>query len=142
MQVGLALEIDISILSMGDIVTALDDRLTEYFREKDYGSGLAHLFIGVILTGPGSETLHPVRDLKFKKRVKYSQPPKVDLQNVAEYDVKPSFDIFSQLSGEQARDYLAKVLVDSLDILDTHKEKYPDFALARFKEDFRACLRT
>jgi hypothetical protein len=140
MNVGLALEIDASIDSMSDVVTELDDTVKKWFRERSYGSDVASVFIGIVLTTPASERLHPVRDLKFKKRVRFTIP-KVDLENVVEYDVKPNFEIFSKLSPPQAREYLAGLIVESTEVMTRHQSKFPNFDIARFKEDLRACLR-
>jgi hypothetical protein len=35
-------------------------RMKECFADKSYGDDIESLFIGLILTGPGSERLHPV----------------------------------------------------------------------------------
>jgi hypothetical protein len=140
MNVGLALEIDASIDSMSDVVTELDDTVKKWFRERSYGSDVANVFIGIVLTTPASERLHPVRDLKFKKRVRFTIP-KVDLENVVEFDVKPNFEIFSKLSPPQAREYLAGLIVESTEVMTRHQSKFPNFDIARFKEDLRACLR-
>ncbi len=139
MNVGLALEIDGAIESMADVVTDLEDKFRQFFQGRDYGSDVANIFIGVILTRPGSEELHPVRDLTFKRHVKLEVPRK-DLENVVEYDVKPNYQTFSQLSRPQARRYLARLLIDSLSIIERHKNRYPNFDVSRFREDFRVCM--
>ncbi|MGB8326469.1 MAG: hypothetical protein WCE48_02695 [Steroidobacteraceae bacterium] len=139
MNVGLALEIDSSIDAMASVVTELDDTLKEFFREKIYGDDVQNLAIGVILTSPEIAHMHTVRDLKYRKRVSY-KTPKMEFANVVEYDVKPNFEIFGQLSAPQARKYLAELLVDSTDVMRKHQSKFPNFDVATFTKDLRACL--
>jgi hypothetical protein len=139
MKVGLALEIDESIDSMAVTVTELNDLLRNYFLEKNYGSDVENIFIGVILTNRDSESSHPVRKLKFTKRIKIGMG-KPELRNVVAYDVKPSFEIFSQLSHIQARQYLAQLLSESISVMEKHRSKFANFAIEHFKEDFRNCL--
>jgi hypothetical protein len=139
MNVGLALEIDSSIDAMATVVTAIDDTLKEFFREKSYGSDVENLAIGVILTSPDVDHMHAKRDLKYRKRVSY-KTPKMEFANVVEYDVKPSFEVFSQLSPLQARVYLVGLIVDSTEVMTRHQSKFPNFDIARFKKDLWACL--
>ena len=139
MNVGLALEIDSSIDAMASVVTELDDTLKEFFREKTYGDDIQNLAIGVILTSPEIDHMHTVRDLKYRKRVSY-KTPKMEFANVVEYDVKPCFEIFGQLSTPQARKYLAGLLVNSTDVIRKHQSEFPNFDVATFTKDLRACL--
>jgi hypothetical protein len=97
-NVGLALEIDSSIDAMATIVTALDDTLKEFFKEKSYGSDVENLAIGIILTSPDIDRMHAKRDLKYRKRVSY-RTPKMEFANVVEYDVKPSCKIRERPMG-------------------------------------------
>ena len=139
MNVGLALEIDGSIDKMSGVITELESRLKECFRDKDFGSDVKNLFIVIILTGPQSEELHPIRALNYKKRVEIPLV-NVVLEDVIEYDIKPSFDLFSQLTHVQARHYLAQLLVDSVPVLERNREKYPAFRVEEFKHALKQCL--
>lgn len=141
MNVGLALEIDSSIDAMATVVVALDDTLKEFFKEKFYGSDVENLAIGIILTSPDVDRMHTKRDLKYRKHVSY-KTPKMEFANVVEYDVKPSFEIFSQLDPNQAREYLVGLLVDSTDVIKKHQSKFPNFDVAGFKKDLCICLKS
>jgi hypothetical protein len=145
MNIGLGLETDIAIESLSHVVTELEDALKACFQGRDYGRDLENIFIGVILAAPDSEQLHPVRALRFKKHVRYTFPNTdvgAEFRNVVEYDVKPDYSTFGQLSPTQARQHLFRVLLESISILEEHKHKYPDFDIRRFREDFKACLLT
>jgi hypothetical protein len=140
MNVGLSLEIDGSIDDMSDVVTEIDRRLKECFIGKAYGQDVENLIIGVILTSPDVDHLHPASPLLYRKRVRY-EIPTMEFANLIEYYVRPSFNVFAQLNVFQAKSYLCRLLVESLVMLDSHRASFPNFDLMRFKDDFAACLR-
>ncbi len=137
MDVGLALEIHASIDHRSSAIHSLGDEIEALFRERSYGVGLEHLFIGIILTMPGDDPLHPVRRFRFRKteRVKL-QRGVLELHNSASYDVKPDFDFVRDHSGDSLRLYLSRLLFESTDVLITHTGKFPDFDVAAFRSDF------
>lgn len=141
MFIGLALEIDSAIEHLCVAVHSLDKRLETFFPDKNYGLDVENIFVGVILTGPGSERLHPIRKLKYQKVLRIKIPGKVlEKKNVLQYDIKPDYEIFSRLNVEQARQHVAKALINSVGLLERDKAKFPDFDLLHFKEDLRNCL--
>jgi hypothetical protein len=140
MNVGVALQIDASIDDRSEVVTELDDKLKEFFRDKSYGPDVENFTIGIILTSPDVDHLHPVRGLKYRKHLVFKHPP-MEFNNVVEYDVRPDFDLFSQLSLPQAREYLSRLLAQSTTILEANKGKFPRFEVEKFVRDFNLCLR-
>ena len=72
MEIGLSLEVDGELGRLTNAITRIEDRLTAFFAGKDYGEGVASIYIGVILMGPGSERLHPVRAFKYQKVYKFT----------------------------------------------------------------------
>jgi hypothetical protein len=140
MNVGVALEIDASIDDRSEVVTELDDKLKEFFRDKSYGPDVENFTIGIILTSPDVDHLHPVRGLKYRKHLVFKHPP-AEFTNVVEYDVRPDFDLFSQLSLPQAREYLSRLLAQSTTILEADKGRFPRFEVEKFVRDFNLCLR-
>lgn len=133
------MEIDASIDDRSDVVTELDDKLKEFFRDKTYGQDIENFTIGIILTRPDVDHLHPMRKLKCRKHLVFKSPP-MEFNNVVEYDVRPDFNLFSQLNRPQAREYLARILVESTNILEAHKAEFPRFEIDGFARDFRLCL--
>ena len=77
--------------------------------------------------------------LEYRKSLLFTNP-RIELNNVVEYSVRPNFDLFTQLSLPQARDYLCRLLVQSTAILEAHKDEFPRFEAETFIEDFRLCL--
>jgi hypothetical protein len=58
------------------VVTELDDKLKEFFRDKSYGPDVENFTIGIILTSPDVDHLHPVRGLKYRKHLVFKHPPR------------------------------------------------------------------
>lgn len=124
---------------MSVVIRELSEKLGRCFKDRSYGEDGMNLLIGVILTDPGNSRLHPTRGLKCRKLVKVKFPP-VEFRNIIEYDLKPDFNLFSQLDLQQARAYLSDLLSHSITVLQDHATKFPDFDLVRFQDDFRTCL--
>jgi len=143
MNVGLAIEIDASVDHLMPSLRGIFNALKEYFASRAYGSDLIEIAIGVILTGPRSERLHPVRPFKytrFQKQKSRITGGIFEIEKAAEWDVRPDFEKFSRMSQTHAREYLCEILVASTECLDAHRSKFPDFEVGRFREDFKACL--
>lgn len=143
MNVGLAIESDQSLEVFSQVFYELDKRLKEYFPNKDFGDDLEDLAIGLILTGPGSERLHPIRPFKYEKESSYKDiftNKRVTIKNAASYDVKPDFEAFSQMTLDEAQNYLAKLLSESTEVLERNHKKFPNFDVKQFRKDFSNCL--
>lgn len=141
MRVGLALEIDSTLDHLASVVAEIDRAFKSFFSDREYGNDVENIFVGIILTGPGSERTHPVRKLRYKKVHKVRIPGnQIELRNVVEYDIKPDFESFRQADIGEARRQLANELVGSLPILEKHQSKFPEFDVASFRSDVRACL--
>lgn len=144
MDIGLAIEYHFSVEHLMPAVLGTNDALKACFANKEYGSDLIYIAIGVILTGHGSERLHPERPFDYSRldRVKHPGTGEIsEIRNSAGWDVKPDFATFSSLSLDAARDYLCEALIASTAVLEEHRSEYPDFDVARFRTDFEACLR-
>jgi hypothetical protein len=128
---------------MAGAVNGLSQDMERHFSSRSYGSDVECIFAGIILTGPGSLKLHPVRPLKYRRRyaralVRIDPELPRELRNIFEYDIKPDFELFSQLYWKQARGYLGKQLVESTSIIAASQGKHPNFKVADFGSDLRA----
>jgi hypothetical protein len=141
MNVGVSIEFDISIDAcidtLMDVVTDLDDALKAFFLTKEYGEDIENLSIGIVLAS--QDRPHRLRQLKYREHV-LLEKLRLELHNLVEYDIEPSFAVFGQLSPIQARAYLVRALVQSTSVLDRHRERFPDFDVEKFKQDLRECL--
>ena len=140
MRVGLATEIDASIDHLSGAVSDLSLRLKAYFETRSYGDDVQSISIGVVLTGPGTAERFPTRGLRYRKLVKIPVL-RTEMKNVVEFDVRPDFDKFRVLGFGEARAYVGECLIESLGILDKHREKFPNFDTQEFARDFAACVR-
>lgn len=144
MNVGLGIEYHFSVEHLMPAVRGVNNAIEAYFSDKEYGFDLIDITIGLNLTGPKSERLHPVRPFKYKKldRVKHPGTGQImEFHNSASWDVKPDFAKFSGQGLDGARDYLCEALIASTAVLEAYRDQYPDFDVACFRADFAACLR-
>lgn len=144
MNVGLAIESDASVRHLMPAVLGVNNALEECFADREYGSDLIDIVIGLILvTGSISERLHSVRPFEYRRfDTERSQitGEVYEIHKMATWDVKPDFETFSGLGLEGARDYLCEALIASTACLEEHHSEFPDFDVARFRADFGACL--
>jgi hypothetical protein len=92
MIVAITATIDQEIERLLPGIGRISTRLKECFADKGYGDDIDSLFVGLNLTGPGSERLHPVRPLKYRKNftLKSSLVGTTEyLGNTVEFDIKP-----------------------------------------------------
>lgn len=141
MRVGLALEIDSALDHLATVVSEIDQELKTFFSDREYGNDVENIFIGIVLTGPGSERIHPVRRLRHKKLHKIRLPGKqIEFRNLVEYDIKPDFEAYRRADVCEARRRLVGDLVGSLEVLEKHRDRFPNFDVAHFGSDLRVCL--
>jgi hypothetical protein len=144
MIVAIALTIDEEIARLSHGVWRISARLKEYFADKSYGDDIESLFIGLNLTAPGSERLHPVRGLKYRRKftLKSSLTGASEyLGNTVEVDIKPDYATIQTMNSEKAQTYIVDALIDGLDALKKNQAKFPNFDAARFAAEFTECLR-
>lgn len=146
MNVGLAIESDASIRHLMPAVLGVNNAIEAFFVDREYGPDVLEVIIGLILmTGPTSERLHPVRPFEYRRfdteRSRITGGV-IEIHKSATWDVKPDFATFSGQGLEGARDSLCEALIASTGVLEEHHDQYPDFDVARFRSDFAACLRT
>jgi hypothetical protein len=143
MNVSIALEMDSALESQAAVITDAAIKMKSFFADRNYGTDLSNIIIGIILTGPGSERLHPVRKATYHKTLKFinriiNLP--MEITNIFQYDLKPDYEIFSRLHGAEARQWFVNALIDSTMLIEKHKSKFPDFDVQRFMADLRLCL--
>lgn len=143
MNIGLAVEIDSELERLSGAIGRIDGNLKRFFLERDYGDDVSNVFIGLILTGPGSEKLHSVRPVKYRKLFRSKSRitgQLIELKNVLEFDVKPDYGRARVLNAEAAERYISQDLVDGVDQLRRVQDRFPAFDITRFKRDLAVCL--
>jgi hypothetical protein len=144
MEIGIALEIDAELERLSSAVTRIEDRLNGCFSTKNYGEGVASIFIGLILMGTDSERLHPVRPFRYRKLYKFTSRitgERTELSDVVTFDVKPNYEGLRRLNAEAAEQFIAAALIEAMDAFSKHQKKFPHFNVTLFTEEFAACLR-
>jgi hypothetical protein len=143
MIVAIALSVDEEIDRLSNGVGRLSVRLKECFADKSHGDDIESLFIGLILTAPGSERLHPVRPLKYRRNftLKSSLTGTTEyLGNTVEFDIRPDYTVIRTMNSEKAQQYVIDGLIEGLDVLKKSRAKYPNFDVDGFTTAFTDCL--
>ena len=110
-----------------DMVYTLSDKMSTFFKEKNYGDDIKSYSIGVICVPPENEHL-------FKKNIvpKYTRD---NIENSLEYGISLKLDSFIQANGKESVKILAEDIYASLALLNTLKKKIKDFDFDKFKLD-------
>jgi hypothetical protein len=143
MEVGLGIEISAELERLGPATARIQRRLTDFFTPRSYGDDPADVYIGLILMGPASEKLHPVRRLAYKKacRVKSRITKQtLEFRNHVTFDIKPDYERLRTLGSEAAETYISQCLIEGTAQLEKAQAKYRDFDVQRFREDLVRCL--
>jgi hypothetical protein len=144
MEIGISLEIDASIdFKSNDIINMSND-LENHFRNKDYGTDVKEIYIGLICIESklGIENLFKVRKPKytdFKKSINRLTGEEMIIQKNFCYDVKLENDIlesFKQSNQKEGQKILAFELIHSLKNLEFLSKKVQDFERMQFEKDF------
>ncbi|XCN74534.1 MAG: hypothetical protein Q3M24_07255 [Candidatus Electrothrix aestuarii] len=141
MEFGIGMEIEEEAFQSGSCIHRFVDNLSEYIRERDYGSGIEHFTIGlvVIRSKPGYEDWFKQRKPLFRKIQKIQIPGQdiTEFYNCYSYDIKLSdaeIDRFIE-SGESAINLFCQKFISSLINFDSPSMKKRDFDLCAFRED-------
>lgn len=146
MEFGIGMEIEKEAIERCSDVQAFVDRLAEFIRTRDYGSGIEHFTIGmvVIRSKPGYENWFKQRGSRFRKIQKLRMPGQaiVELHNCYSYDIKLSnkdIDKFI-VSGESAIRLFCQKFLSSLSNFESPSMKKRDFDLGAFREDVQSFI--
>jgi len=141
-DIGLAIEMDAELERLGNGIHRMDASLKKFFKEK-HCDDVSHVFIGLILTSPAGDRLHPMRRARFKRAVNFTSlitQQRVNLQNVLEFDVKPDYEDIRVLNADAAIEYIARDIVASIEQLNKLAKQLPTFDIAEFRRDVASCL--
>lgn len=144
MNIGLGLEIDAEIRHLSVVVQRIEENLVECIAGKDYGEGVDHFYIGLVLVRPEANKFHPTRPLSYKRLFRYrdiTSGATIELNNLVEYDVRPDYETLCTLATNEAHIYIADAVLKSVEILQRHRSKFPKFDLERFNSDIAVCLK-
>jgi hypothetical protein len=141
---GVGMEIGEEAVESCNYVQAFVDRLSEFIRARNYGSGIEHFTVGLIAirSKPGYEDWYKQRRPRFQKVQRYRVPGQstvVEFHNCYSYDIKLSDDEIDQFvaSSESAIKLFAQRLVSSLANLQSPSMKKRRFDVKAFREDLQ-----
>ncbi|CAD0007110.1 hypothetical protein FLACHUCJ7_03180 [Flavobacterium chungangense] len=137
MKFALALYTSAEIKKETRFLVHFSDELEKSFNNKKYGDDLMEIVIGIICVSPVFEQFFKPRKPKYTKDKKHvkSEGFEYDIEKCLEFDLKLDFEIIKKASDDEAKKYLSKEILKSLDIINTMKSKIKDFDLINFKQD-------
>lgn len=146
MKIKITLEIDSSFAFKFDDINNMSIDLENYFRNKDYGTDVKEIFIGLICIETSSDVNHlfKVRKPKyidFKKIVSRLTGQEIVIQKNFSYDLKLDYrtlDDFKQSNQKDGLKILALELINSLENLNFLSKKVKSFERIKFENDFKA----
>ena len=146
MEFGIGMESEKEASKSGSYVHSFVDRLSEFIRARDYGYGIEHFTIGlvVIRSRPGYDGWFKQRKPRFRKVQKLQMPGRTatELHNCYSYDIKLSdveIDKFIE-SGESAIKLFCQKFISSLANLESPTMKKRDFDLLAFRDDVQGFI--
>lgn len=143
MELGLAQYVSVEISDFSNSINSLSDSIKEFARNKEYGSSIKALFIGVICVSPKFENFFKPREPKYtanKKQI-HKEGFTYEIEKCLEYDIKIDFELVRNTSDNDRIKIIAEELIKSLRILDEIKIKNKDFNTEKFRNDIELYLK-
>ncbi len=142
MDFAITIRSDLGKGSKSDILNDLYKNIVNYFKDKDYGTGIQHFYIGCILvkTPPGYEYFFEVRKPRYQELSKVKMPDNSieELPGTYIYGIKPDYDLFVNATEEDSKKILFDEILASLSHLDKLPKRVKDFDKEQFKKDVTA----
>jgi hypothetical protein len=146
MEFGIGMEIDNEASTSATAVQAFVDHLAEFIRSRNYGAGIEHFTIGlvVIRSRPGYESLFKQRNPRFQKtqKVHMLDQTVTELRNCYSYDIKLSDNEIDKFiaSGESAIQVFCQRFISSFTNFESPLMKKRDFDLRAFRDDVQSFI--
>jgi hypothetical protein len=137
MKLGLAQYTSVEIDNHEKMITKFSDDIEKYFFNKNYGTDLIDIVIGIVCVSPNFEQFFKPRRPKYTKDKKHikSEGFEYDIEKCLEYSIKLDFETFKNGTEEECRKLLAREILRSLKVLEDMKGKIKDFNAENFKKD-------
>jgi len=146
MEFGIGMEINSEASTSASAVQAFVERFAEYIRSRNYGAGVEHFSIGlvVIRSRPGYEGWFKERKPRFQKlqKLQMLNQSVVELHNCYSYDIKLSDDEIEKFtaSEESAVKIFCQKFISSLNNFESPSMKKRDFNLQSFRNDLQSFI--
>ena len=141
MEFGIAIECDESSSHVTQIVTNLEDAVRSTVSDREYGTGLDHIYVGLILLPTHSDG-HECRPFKFQQECIVRSPfgAAETLRNVASIDVVVDPQVFDGISARDQGRVITRALLSALDEIGSHRGDFPGFKFDELRADVARVL--
>jgi len=146
MEFGVGMELDNEASTSASAVQAFVGYLAENIRNRNYGAGVEHFTIGLIVirSTPGYEGWFKQRSPRFQKMQKISMLDQsvTELRNCYSYDIKLFDDEIDKfiVSRESAIQVFCLRFISSLTNFESPSMKKRDFDLRAFRDDVQSFI--
>jgi len=146
MEFGIGMEIEDEASTSASAVQTFVDHLAEYIRSRNYGAGVEHFTIGLVMirSRPGYEGWFKQRNPRFQKmqKIQMLDQSVIELCNCYSYDIKLSDDEIEKFitSGDSAIQVFCEKFVSSLTNFESPSMKKRDFNLRAFRDDVQGFI--
>lgn len=127
MKIGFAPYLSVEV-PHASALTALEDDLNNFFKNRSFGDGLSEIYIGIIVVSPQFEQF-------FKPRA-----PKYSKKGMLEYDIKFDFELLKKANEQEFMKIVRMEILASFNILDGLINKIENFDFDEFKSDLQLFL--
>ena len=143
MEFGLTQYVSAEISDFSNSINSLSDGIKEFVKNKEYGSSIKELFVGIVCVSTKFETFFKPRIPKYtanKKQI-HKEGFNYEIERCLEYDIKIDFGLFKNASDKERIKIIAEELIKSLRIIDEMKIKNKDFNTGKFRNDIELYLK-
>jgi hypothetical protein len=143
MEIGILFNCAPQFFKYQNIVSLIESELKAYLYDRNYGSDVLEIYIGIICVSPEMSSFFEPMKPKYNKerKIYYKDGVKYELFRTFQYEFEISFDKLALSKESQVKTILVKELINSLSILDKLLPRtVKDFNIELFKLDIIAFL--
>ena len=125
-----------------NLIVGISNRLSEYFRDRDYGSDVRTILIGVICVAPEFEWFSKLRRPKYVRYRKYVLDGiEIIEDRVFSFDIRIDYEQFNRQDDEDNIRMVTAKIIESLINLEDIPAASKAFDKGRFIKDVTSFLR-
>lgn len=132
-------EISEVVLKIGasDTISEFSERVSDFLKIKEYGTGLQTIYIGIICVGPEFDFFFKIRKPKYYKDKTIIQDGRpYRLVNTFTYDIKLNYEQVITASKDELHQMLSDEVIKSL----SNFEKIKNFDIVKFESELTEFL--
>jgi hypothetical protein len=141
MDFGIAVECDQRSASVSQIAARLSDAVQSVLLGRDYGPGLDHIFVGLLML-PTHWEGYERREFRFEKQCLVRSPfgTTETLCNVASVDATVDPQLVDGRLPQEQRQFIARAILSAVDEIGEHRESFPYVQFDNLRRDINGAM--